>query len=61
MKSHGPLTDSQLAWWLKHFGVAESTAKAARRRLTDAGHIRFARMGLSNGNGQLAKLWEFIK
>ena len=58
LKYHGPLSDGQLAWWMKHFGLKPGTTKRIRQLLTKAGEVRFAKRGFRNGHGQMVCMWE---
>lgn len=61
LQTHGPMTDPQLAWWMAHFGLSDSTTRRARRRLTDRGKVRWTNRARTNERGQLIHVWEAVK
>lgn len=60
LKTHGPMCDDQLCWWLGHFGVAAGTVCKLRRRLTQEGLVRFARRFTRTRANRWAQMWEAV-
>ena len=58
LRTHGPMSDPQLAWWMRHFELSDSVARRARRQLTKTGLVRWARRAQENSRGQLLHVWE---
>jgi predicted ArsR family transcriptional regulator len=58
LRTHGPLTDEQLCWWLSHFGVKESTARRLRWKLVEEGLVRFAKRFRQSKAGRWSQVWE---
>jgi len=61
LRSHGPMSDPQIVWWMSHFAVSEASTRRARRQLTAAGAVRWARRVQSNSRGQLIHVWEAVR
>lgn len=58
-KSHGPLTDAELAWWIGHvLKFNPESAKRKRNELTKKREIRFAHRVKVTPSGRLQKYWE---
>lgn len=58
LRTHGPMSDPQLAWWMSHFDISESVTRRARRQLKQAGLVQWARRAQENERGQLLHVWE---
>ena len=58
LRSHGPMTDRQLAWWLERLGVRPGTAMKARQKLTEAEEVAWNHTVRTNPQGQLLHVWE---
>ncbi len=58
LRTHGPLSDAQLGWWLSHFGVEREAARRARGRLTKAGAVRFSGRLARGETGRFGMQWE---
>lgn len=58
LEAHGPLSDAQLAWWLRQFGVGAQAARAARYGLLVRGLVRSARRFTRGCSGRWGQQWE---
>ncbi len=61
LRTQGPLTDGQLAWYARHLNMTAGSATSARRRLTVKGLVRFAHKCRLVGNGPFAQVWEALR
>lgn len=59
LRDKGPLTDAELAWWMR-VAMAQNPATAKRKRweLTRQKQIRFAGRVRITESGRVQKLWE---
>ena len=58
VRRHAPLSDAQLAFVLKHFGMKPGSVRSLRHRMTKSGEIRFANKTTRTSRGQAVCLWE---
>ena len=59
LRSHGPLTDAELAWWMRvAMKINPNTAKKKRCELTKKQEVRFARRVKITESGHVQKYWE---
>lgn len=60
-RSHEPLTDAELAWWIRDV-LQQNPISAVRKRvaLTKAGVIRFAKRVKVTPSGRVQKKWELV-
>jgi hypothetical protein len=55
----GPLTDAQLAWWMRvAFKVPPGTTRKRRWQMTQNGLVKFAGKVMRTGEGRIQEYWE---